>query len=352
MTLSSPAGQRVGLPETTWQEALRAAVRSIAELEPLLGFAAGTLESAAVAESDFPLLVPRGFVARMRRNDLGDPLLRQVLPLVAEREAVPGFGDDPLGEQGIARGGVLRKYAGRALLVTSAACPVHCRYCFRRAFPYASQLASRADFGPALEALGAARDVREVILSGGDPLSLSNRKLGILVAALERLPHLTTLRVHTRFPVMIPQRVDAELVEILSGTRLDVVVVVHANHANELDAEVASALGRLKPAARALLNQSVLLRGVNDDADTLTRLSERLLEAGVLPYYLHLLDAVTGAAHFSVAADAGVALIDRLRARLPGYLVPRLVKEMPGELSKTPIDTSARRGCDLRTIAL
>jgi len=313
---------------------VRDAVRDPAELALLLDLPLAAL--GARGGAGFPLLVPRGFVARMRKRDPDDPLLRQVWPRADEDAVVPGFGADPVREQGLAAGGLIRKYPGRALLIASGACPVHCRYCFRRSFPYQDQLAARADWDPAITALREAPEIREAILSGGDPLSLSNRRLTDLVAKLEDT-RVETVRLHTRFPVVVPERVDAGLLRLLERTRLRTVVVIHCNHANELDASVAAALRALAADTGALLNQSVLLRGVNDDADTLAALSERLFECGVLPYYLHLLDPVAGAAHFDVDAVAGRRLLAALRTRLPGYLVPRLVKETPGELSKTPI---------------
>jgi EF-P beta-lysylation protein EpmB len=309
-------------------------VRDTSELAALLDVPAHALGISAA--QDFPLLVPRGFVARMRKGDLRDPLLRQVLPVAAEDADAAGFSADPLHEQALARGGLLRKYAGRALLIASGACPVHCRYCFRRAFPYPSQLAARADWSEALAALGADPTVNEVILSGGDPLTLGNAGLTRLIDKLEGTSA-RTLRIHTRFPIVVPERVDAGLLELLSRTCLATVIVVHCNHANELAGDVATALHALRRAATVVLNQSVLLRGVNDDDDALVALSERLFECGVLPYYLHLLDPVAGAAHFDVDAQRGRQLIAQMRARLPGYLVPRLVRETPGELSKTPI---------------
>ena len=310
------------------------AVRDLVELARLLELPLDTLD--ALAPADFPLLVPRGFVARMRKRDPHDPLLRQVLPRAAEADVVPGYTADPVREQHLATDGLIQKYPGRALLIASGVCPVHCRYCFRRAFPYQEQLAARGGWDAALDALRARPGVREAILSGGDPLSLTNRKLGELVAKLEATS-IDTLRIHTRFPVIVPERVDAALLRLLGSTRLDTVVVIHCNHANELDDDVAAALGALKPHVDALLNQSVLLRGVNDTVDTLAALSERLFACGVLPYYIHLLDPVAGAAHFDVDAQSGRDLVAGLRARLPGYLVPRLVKEAPGELSKTLI---------------
>jgi EF-P beta-lysylation protein EpmB len=284
----------------------------------------------------FPLRVPREFAALMRKGDPHDPLLRQVWPHAAELTSVAGFTADPVREQGLAAQGVIRKYPQRALLIASSACPLHCRYCFRREFPYAEQLASRGDWSQAIEGLEAAGDIREAILSGGDPLSRSNRRLGEVVARLADTA-VTTVRIHTRFPIAIPERIDAGLLRVLGSTRLHTVVVVHSNHANELDDGVAAALARLRPSLTALLNQSVLLRGVNDDADALAALSERLFACGVLPYYLHVLDRVAGAAHFDVDEATGQRLVAELKNRLPGYLVPRLVRETPGQLGKTSL---------------
>ncbi|HJR68972.1 MAG TPA: EF-P beta-lysylation protein EpmB [Gammaproteobacteria bacterium] len=318
----------------SWQAALQDAVRDPGELARLLELTPAALGPAAA--TGFPLLVPRGFVARMRKGDPHDPLLRQVWPHRDELAAAPGFTADPVREQGLAANGLIRKYGGRVLLIASGACPLHCRYCFRREFPYAAQLAARGDWEPALSQFRKVDDAREAILSGGDPLSLSNRRLAELLARLADLG-LATVRIHTRFPIAIPERVDSGLLELLGATRLRTVVVVHTNHANELDDHVARALELLRTPLTALLNQSVLLRGVNDTADTLAALSERLFACGVLPYYLHLLDPVSGAAHFDVAETVGRRLIEELRARLPGYLVPRLARETPGQLSKTVV---------------
>jgi EF-P beta-lysylation protein EpmB len=328
------AAAPAALPVASWQTALKTAVRDTSELLALLELAPSDLGAPAVTQ--FPLLVPRGFVARMRKGDPMDPLLRQVWPLAAEQEHVVGFTGDPVREHGLAANGLIQKYPGRVLLIASGACPVHCRYCFRREFPYQSHLAARADWSSAIEELRTVADAREAILSGGDPLSLSNRRLGELFARLSDTA-VTTVRIHTRFPVVIPERIDDGLLRVLRTTHLSTVLVVHANHANELDAPVASALGALRSQLTALLNQSVLLRGVNDSTDSLAALSERLFACGALPYYLHLLDRVAGAAHFDVAEVTAKRLIAELRERLPGYLVPRLVRETPGELSKTPI---------------
>ena len=318
----------------SWQQQLRDAVRDVEELAALLDLPPDALASDATL--DFPLLVPRAYVARMKKGDPRDPLLLQVLPTALEAVDVPGFTRDPLSEARFAEAGLVRKYRDRSLLITTGACPVHCRYCFRRSFPYADQLAARNDFADALERL--ARDeTKEAILSGGDPLSLGNARLESLLVRLAALPALRRVRLHTRFPIVLPDRVDRGLVALLERARVDVVVVLHTNHPREIDDDVARALGALKSAGVTLLNQSVLLRGINDDAVTLAELSERLFDCGALPYYLHLLDPVAGAAHFDVDETRAEALYRELLARLPGYLVPRLVREVPGQASKTPL---------------
>lgn len=334
VTTSSPVTRPAGAAGS-WQRQLQDAVRDVAELAALLELPTETL--APADEPRFPLRVPRAFVARMRKGDPRDPLLLQVLPTMLEQASVPGFTADPVEEIGLAHGGVVRKYAGRALLIATGACPVHCRYCFRREFPYPSQLAARADWGPALAAVREQPGTDEVILSGGDPLSLGNARLGALLRKLEALGTLRRVRIHTRFPIVLPARVDDGLLGLLSALRLTRVVVVHANHPNELDDDVADALHAIGRTGTTVLNQSVLLRGVNDDADVLAALSERLLDCGAVPYYLHLLDPVAGAAHFDVDEAHARALHAALTARLPGYLVPRLVREIPGRASKTRI---------------
>lgn len=319
-----------------WQRVLQDAVRDIHELAGLLDIPAARLRAVA-CESGFPLLVPRGFVARMRKGDLDDPLLLQVLPRAEEDVRAAGFSDDPLREQAIADQGVIRKYRGRTLLIASGACPVHCRYCFRREFPYAEQLASRHGWEGAIGKLRRLGDIGEVILSGGDPLSVANRGLEALFDALETIDSVRSIRIHTRFPVMIPERIDAGLLALLGRSSARIVVVVHCNHANEIDASVEAALRDLAGPADLLLNQSVLLRAINDDAATLANLSHRLFDCGVLPYYLNALDPVTGTAHFEVDDESARSLLADLRAELPGYLVPKLVREIPGASSKMPL---------------
>ncbi len=288
--------------------------------------------------SDFPLRVPRAFFARMVRGSEDDPLLRQVLPVVDERQATPAFTTDPLAEHaGRPLPGLIRKYHGRVLLIVSSQCAIHCRYCFRRHFPYAANRLKRDDWREILSALRADSSLREVILSGGDPLLLSDRRLRWLIDELAALPQVTRLRLHSRMPVATPERITPALVEALASSRLRVSLVIHANHAQELDDAVARALEPMRRTGITLLNQSVLLAGVNDDDAILADLSERLFAIGVLPYYVHLLDRVAGSAHFDVSEERARVLQEKLLARLPGYLVPRFVREQPGAVSKTPL---------------
>ncbi|HSX62817.1 MAG TPA: EF-P beta-lysylation protein EpmB [Tahibacter sp.] len=325
-------------PAPRWQQLWRDAVTDPYELLRLVGLANQAERLLPEGDAGFPLRVPRGFVARMRYGDATDPLLLQVLPQHAERLAQPGFAVDAVGDHAARSAhGVLQKYAGRALLIATGSCAVNCRYCFRRHFPYAEETAAANRWREALAAIAADPGISEVILSGGDPLSLSDAKLAELGRALVAIPHVHRLRIHTRLPVVLPERVDAGLTGWLASLPLQKVVVLHANHTNEFDASVDLACTRLREAGCTLLNQAVLLRGVNDDADALAALSERLFEAGVLPYYLHQLDRVLGAAHFEVDDATARALVETMRHRLPGYLVPRLVREIAGEPSKSPL---------------
>jgi EF-P beta-lysylation protein EpmB len=321
-----------------WQALWRDAIRDPRELLDLLGLPELSARVSDAAAVQFPLRVPRGFAARMRPGDPADPLLRQVLPVDDEDRVVPGFGLDAVGDRE-ARGGtgVIHKYEGRALLVATGSCAVHCRYCFRRHFPYGEETAAANQWREALDYLAADRSIAEVLLSGGDPLSLATPKLAEFTGALAALPHVRRVRLHTRLPVVLPERVDGELLAWLSGLPQQVVVVIHANHAQEIDAPVAEALAALRGTGATLLNQAVLLRGVNDDTATLAALSERLFDAGVLPYYLHQLDRVAGTAHFEVPEDRARALHAGLAACLPGYLVPRLVREVAGAAAKLPL---------------
>ena len=309
-----------------------------AELLALLELGPQWLAAARAAARLFPLRVPRGYVARMAKNDPMDPLLRQVLPLAEENQCHAGYSWDPVGDLPAAVApGVLHKYAGRVLLTATGACAVHCRYCFRRHFPYGEANAAADHWQGALAHIAADASIGEVILSGGDPLVLSDRKLSEFAQGLARIAHVRRLRIHTRLPIVLPERVNSELLDWLADPRFQAVVVVHANHAHEIDSDVRAACAHLKGAGITLLNQSVLLRGVNDSVPTLAALSETLFDAGVLPYYLHLLDRVQGAAHFDVGISEALMLMHELNARLPGYLVPRLVREVAGAPGKVPV---------------
>lgn len=334
------------LKTPAWQQELARAVRDPVELLTLLGLTPAqiapgeTADSLRAAAAGFALRVPLSYVARMRRGDPHDPLLRQVLPVGVETLPVAGFVADPL-EEGAARAvpGLLHKYQGRALLVTTGACAVHCRYCFRRHYDYGADhdAESLQRWSAALTHVAADASIEELILSGGDPLSLGNARLAQLLRQIEAIPHVRRVRIHTRTPVVLPARVDAGLLAALQPLRARLAIVVHANHPAEFDADTVAAMRRLTSACTALLNQSVLLAGINDDATVLALLSQRLFEAGVLPYYLHQLDAVAGAAHHAVD-DAGARDIHAtLAGILPGYLVPRLVREIPGASGKTPL---------------
>lgn len=335
ITATNPSTQAVPLPD--WRQGLREAVTDAGELLALVGLPhlAGRLPA---SDAGFPLKVTRSFIRRMHKGDPNDPLLLQVLPVLAELDEVPGFSDDAVGDlDAVQAHGVLHKYAGRALLIAAGSCAINCRYCFRRHFPYAEELAAAHAWHAAVDCLAADTSIREVILSGGDPLVLSTAKLKDLTDALRDLPHVTRLRIHSRLPVVLPERIDAALCDWLSALTLQRVLVLHANHAHELDGDVAAACARLHAAGVTLFNQSVLLRGVNDNATALVDLSERLFALGVLPYYLHQLDRVRGTAHFEVPDARGRELMDEVRARLPGYLVPRLVRELPGDDAKRPV---------------
>jgi EF-P beta-lysylation protein EpmB len=325
-------------PAARWQQLWRDAVRDPRELLSMLRLDEVATGMSDAAAAGFPMRVPRGFVARMRAGDPHDPLLRQVLPLDDEMRPVPGFALDAVGDS-LARAGqgVIRKYRGRALLIATGSCAVNCRYCFRRHFPYGEEAAAAAGWREAVALIAADPSIDEVILSGGDPWSLSTSKLVELTDALARIPHLRRLRVHTRLPVVLPERVDDALLGWLGALPWPVTVVLHANHANEFDESVDAALARLRGAGATLLNQAVLLRGVNDSVAALAALSERGFSAGMLPYYLHQLDRVQGAAHFEVPDERARALHRELAARLSGYLVPRLVREVAGDPGKRPL---------------
>jgi EF-P beta-lysylation protein EpmB len=318
-----------------WRAELAEGFGSVRELLDFLGTAA---PFSAEAARSFPFRVPRAYARRMRPGDPHDPLLRQVLPVAQELASPVGFVSDPVGDRRALKApGLLHKYRGRALLITTGACAIHCRYCFRREFPYAESQFTRQREQAALDYIARDPELSEIILSGGDPLLLGDDRLARLIGQLAALPHLRRLRIHSRVPLVLPSRVDERLLAVLSDHRLRTVVVIHANHPRELDGEAGEVLARMRKAGLMLLNQAVLLEGVNDSVGTLCELSECLFDRGVLPYYLHVLDRVRGAAHFEVSAAKARELHEAMRRRLPGYLVPRLVREIEGQPYKLPV---------------
>ena len=317
--------------EAVWQSILRSSVRSVEELQHSLELRDEQIDW--VDSPTFQLHVPRTFIERMEKGNPKDPLLLQVAPSRKELNSAKGYVHDPLLEEEFTRsGGVVKKYANRALVITTQACPVHCRYCFRRHFDYRTHQLTDAE--ATLDTLANDNSIVEVILSGGDPLTLSDAKLDALVRRLESLKHVSILRIHTRFPIVIPQRITPTLVELLSKSRFKVVVVVHINHPNEIDDRVRGAIQQFRQAQIDVFNQSVLLKGINDSVEILSRLMHRVFAIGAIPYYLHLFDPIAGAHHYHTPETEAVALWQRLHARLPGYLVPRLVREEPYQPAK------------------
>ncbi len=333
-----------------WQRELAQAVRSGEELLRRLNLDPDDLQiqrmmrtaGIQLADQDtlrrFPVLVPENFLARMSPRDLYDPLLRQVLPLAEESLSVEGFVSDPVGDLDARRtAGVLQKYAGRVLLIATSACAVHCRYCFRRDYPYSEEPRRLQDWQPALDEIAADSSITEVIFSGGDPLMLNDSRLNLLCSAIDQISHIERIRFHTRLPIVLPSRVTEELLCLFRGLRAQPIMVVHANHGNELVGDCAEALRRLVRSGIPVLNQAVLLAGVNDNVDTLEALCRRLINLGVMPYYLHQLDRVSGTAHFEADRELGRQLIQDIATRLPGYAVPRFVQEVPGKPGKTAL---------------
>jgi EF-P beta-lysylation protein EpmB len=333
MIASSPVPCQPKPP--AWQQEMASALTRPEQLIAALGLDPSLLGPARAASAEFGLRVPLSYVSRMRHGDPQDPLLRQVLPLGAELDSADGFTVDPVGDTAaVLRPGLLHKYSGRALVITTGACAVHCRYCFRRHYPYSDSPRTPDDWQPAIDQIAADATIEEVILSGGDPLTLVDAHLAELARRISQVGHIRRLRIHTRLPIVIPQRVTVELIEWLSGTRLTPIMVVHANHPQEIDEATEAALSQLVDAGIPVLNQAVLLRGVNDNAGALIGLSRRLIDLRVLPYYLHQLDRVAGAAHFDVPISQGLTLVEAMRQALPGYAVPRYVEEIAGGASK------------------
>lgn len=312
-----------------WQQELAQGFGDIASLCDYLN-----LPNNYQPHGDFPLRVPRGFAARMAKNNARDPLLLQVLPTSDELATTAGYSPDPVGDlDAVPVAGVIHKYQGRALLLATGGCAVHCRYCFRRNFPYADLQLSASKITAAVQYIATHTDISEVIISGGDPLLLGDDKLFSWLRRLANIQHIRRIRIHTRLPVVLPSRINADFCAQLGEIAKPVVVVIHANHANEMNLEVQTACTKLKTAA-LLLNQSVLLKGINDNAQQLCRLSEKLFDFGVLPYYLHLLDPVLGSQHFAVDLPQALAIMQQIKAQLPGYLTPKLVQEQKGAASK------------------
>lgn len=322
----------------SWTDEVRRSFRDPRELAAHLELSLADLPPLPDEPPRFPFLVPRPFAARMRRGDPLDPLLRQVWPDPSENDSAPGERDDPVGDLRSSReAGLLQKYEGRALVVATGACALSCRYCFRQNFDYHQAPRSASSWDGAFARIRDDASLGEIVLSGGDPLSLPDSVIQEWFARVEAMPRVHTLRLHTRFPVAIPSRITAELLARIAASRLRVVVVLHANHPSEIAPELRHAAAGLRRAGATLLNQSVLLAGVNDSTDVLEALSRALWEAGILPYYLHALDPVRGSSRFRVPDARGSRLVDEIRRRLPGYLVPRFVREIEGEASKTPV---------------
>lgn len=339
--ISKPVGH-AGSDSCRWQRQLAAAIRRRDHLLARLNLAEHpdfTASPGLVTEgTTFGTLVPESFLNRMKPGDPNDPLLRQVLIDPREQQKSEGFVDDPVGDASArVADGLLHKYHGRVLLIATGACAVHCRYCFRRNYPYQSEPKRLADWQPAFDYLESDTSITEVILSGGDPLTLTDDRLEALCQRIDAIPHVDRLRIHTRLPIVLPDRITDRLVSCLTSLRCQVVLVVHANHGNEIQADCLAALQRLVRSGIVTLNQAVLLQGINDSADALVDLCQRLVNIGVMPYYLHQLDRVSGGAHFETDQARGQQLIDEIAARLPGYAVPKLVKEVAGATGKTPI---------------
>jgi L-lysine 2,3-aminomutase len=325
----------------SWQRDMAEAVRSPADLLNHLDLNRRDIELAGLSVDDspeFPLLVPLSFLNRMRPGDPNDPLLLQVLPLQKEQSTAVGFVGDAVEDAAARRApGLLQKYQGRALLIAAGSCAVHCRYCFRREYPYSDEPHRLDDWEPALREIEADTSLTEIICSGGDPLMLNDHRLRILCSRVDDVPHIERIRFHTRLPIVLPSRISPEFVSLLQSLRSQPIVVVHANHPNEVVGDCSDALRALVRAGIPVLNQAVLLRGINDNIEALEALSRKLIRIGVMPYYLHQLDRVSGTSHFEVPIERGRELVRELQRRLPGYAVPRFVQEIPGQLHKTPL---------------
>lgn len=320
----------------SWQEQLSQAIRQPDELLEYVGLIPEAIGYSHKGIMEFPIRVPHAFANRILQNDPNDPILRQVFPYIDEESEISGFINDPLAEIEVQPvQGLLQKYKSRVLSITTAACAVHCRYCFRRHFPYHESSATNQHWKKALEFIRKDSSIHEVILSGGDPLTLSDRRLAEICDSLAKIKHIKRIRFHTRLPIVLPDRITKDLLKIITGNDKSIIFVIHSNHANELDETVSKTVKMLNSFDILVLNQSVLLKGVNDSVATLINLSERLVSINITPYYLHLLDPVKSAAHYDVSAKQAVDIIETMQASVSGYLVPKLVKEEIGGTSKT-----------------
>ncbi|MFD2167658.1 EF-P beta-lysylation protein EpmB [Thalassotalea euphylliae] len=323
---------------TSWQKELSNVVTDPAVLLSRIGIEPNDYQQHFAARKLFPVRVPVPYINRIKFGDINDPLLRQVMPLDSEYNLLEGYSDDPLEEHDTVAEGLLHKYKHRVLMIVKAGCAVNCRYCFRRHFPYQDNSPNKFRWQAALDYIATHKEIHEVIFSGGDPLMANDNHLQWLIEKVEAIAHVSRLRIHTRLPVVIPSRVTNSLVDMLATSRLKATMVLHINHANEIDDAVESAAKRLKQAGIPLFNQSVLLKGVNDNANTLATLCEKAFDSGIQPYYLHLLDKVQGASHFDISEQEAVSIVNELMAILPGFLMPKLVREIAGEPNKTPIN--------------
>lgn len=327
--------QNNGIREENWLEILANSVSDPQVLLQKLGLPIEKFEKDIAARRLFPLRVPQPFIDKMERSNPHDPLFLQVMSAAREFLTAEGFSKDPLEEQQTAAPNLLHKYHNRVLLMVKSGCAVNCRYCFRRHFPYDQNKGNKVNWQKALDYIALHQEVEEVIFSGGDPLMAKDDELNWLIKRLENIPHLQRLRIHTRLPVVIPQRITDELCDLLAGSRLPTVLVTHINHGNEIDEFFARAMAKLKNGGVTLLNQSVLLKGINDNAQILKTLSDKLFQAGILPYYLHLLDKVEGSAHFHLEDQRALEIYRDLQRITSGYLVPKLAREIANQSNKT-----------------
>ncbi|WP_371374157.1 EF-P beta-lysylation protein EpmB [Thalassotalea aquiviva] len=327
----------------SWQKELANVVTDPTKLLSMLEISIPEQEQHFAARKLFPVRVPRPFLKKMKKGDINDPLLLQVLPQKQEFLKLPGYVSDPLEEHNTVAEGLLHKYTHRVLMIVKAGCAINCRYCFRRHFPYQDNSPNKQRWQQALDYISQHSEINEVIFSGGDPLMANDQHLGWLIKQIEAIEHVKRLRIHTRLPVVIPNRITQDLVDTLAQSRLKPVIVFHINHANEIDQDFIDAIEPLRAKRIAMFNQSVLLRGINNNSNTLVALSEALFDAGILPYYLHVLDPVEGAAHFDIPESEAIAIANEMMAILPGYLMPKLVREIPGESNKTPINLNSTK---------